>query len=93
MREENGREGREKPRETETGGGKRGIYSGTGFLSAVSLTMLCKAKVVANFQIHLHTYTFMVYNGEEKYRLNIEEKRRNDIKKEKGSGRKIYLKK
>lgn len=48
---EKGKE-REKQRETETGRGERGIYSGTGFLSAVSLTMLCKAKVVANFQIH-----------------------------------------
>lgn len=48
---EKGKE-REKLRETETGRGERGIYSGTGFLSAVSLTMLCKAKVVANFQIH-----------------------------------------
>lgn len=43
---------RKRERETETGRGERGIYSGTGFLSAVSLTMLCKAKVVANFQIH-----------------------------------------
>lgn len=47
-----GKREKEKEGETETGRGERGIYSGTGFLSAVSLTMLCKAKVVANFQIH-----------------------------------------
>lgn len=40
-----------KTERTETERNERGIYSGTGFLSAVSLTM-CKAKVVANFQTH-----------------------------------------
>lgn len=46
-----GKRKKEEERETETDRGERGIYSGTGFLSAMSLTMLCKAKVVANFQI------------------------------------------
>lgn len=59
---------REKPRETETGRSERGIYSGTGFLSAVSLTMLCKAKVVANFQIY-YVYTFTVYNDKKSKKL------------------------
>lgn len=40
-----------KTERTEIERNERGIYSGTGFLSTVSLTM-CKAKVVANFQTH-----------------------------------------
>lgn len=48
--------GREKKRmekrQGARGGGVRGAYSGTGSLSAVSLTMLYKAKVAADFRIH-----------------------------------------
>lgn len=63
---------REKQRETETGRGERGIYSGTGFLSAVSLTMLCKAKVVANFQIHyVYIYKESKKNKEAKKKENM----------------------
>lgn len=63
---------RVKQRETETGRGERGIYSGTGFLSAVSLTMLCKAKVVANFQIHyVYIYKESKKNTEAKKKENM----------------------
>lgn len=63
---------KEKQRETETGRGERGIYSGTGFLSAVSLTMLCKAKVVANFQIHyVYIYKESKKNKEAKKKENM----------------------
>lgn len=64
-REWKGGEREEKERENrrgkETGRGERGIYSGTGFLSAVRLTMLCKAKVVANFQIrYVYVYDICI---------------------------------
>lgn len=62
---------REKRRGTETERGERGIYSGTGFLSAVSLTMLCKAKVVANFQIH---YVYIYVYKSKKIRKQKEKK-------------------
>lgn len=70
MKEENGREEGEREKGKERKGdrqrGKREIYSGTGFLSAVSLTMLCKAKVAANFQIH-YVYTFtVIYDNKKK---------------------------
>jgi len=42
---------REWKRDKERGGGVRGVYSGTGSPSAVSLTKLYKAKVAADFWI------------------------------------------
>lgn len=75
---EKGKE-REKLRATETDRGERGIYSGTGFLSAVSLTMLCKAKVVANFQIH-YVYVYGIQWQKSKKLKKGRKKRRYDIK-------------